>query len=47
MYLQTGRGTAMPTPTEQACRELQDAYDCFNAELFVGALVCGTCLQPL
>jgi len=28
----------MPTPTEQAYRELQEAYDCFNAELFGGVL---------
>jgi hypothetical protein len=37
----------MPTPTEQTYRELQDVCDCFNAGLFVGAPVCGTCLQPL
>jgi hypothetical protein len=37
----------MPTPTEQACRELQDVCDCFNAGLFGGAPVYGTCLQPL
>jgi predicted DNA-binding WGR domain protein len=37
----------MPTPTEQAYRELQDVCDCFNAGLFGGALACGTCLQPL
>jgi hypothetical protein len=34
----------MLTPAEQACRELQDVCDCFNAGLFGGALACGTCL---
>jgi hypothetical protein len=38
----------MPTPTAQTHRELQDVWlDCFNAGLFGGAPVCGTCLQPL
>jgi hypothetical protein len=35
----------MPTPTEQGHRELQDAYDGFNVELFGGALP--PCLPPL
>jgi hypothetical protein len=35
----------MPAPTEQACHELQDAYDWFNAELFGGVLP--PCRLPL
>ena len=30
--------TDMPTPTEQAYTELQQAYDVFNAQLFTGQL---------
>jgi hypothetical protein len=37
----------MPTPTEQAYRELQDVCNYFNAGLFGGVLACVTCLQPL